>query len=238
MSAAPKSLFALTIAGGRGERLKPLTDAIPKPMVPIEGEPLLLHQARLLMRGGVTDIVFLTGYRAESVSDFFGDGSKFGFRAHYSHEETPLGRGGAIRRGLENAVPPDAPHFIAINGDIITDQPLDEMIELHLARQATATILTAPYPNTYGVVAADEDGVVRKFAEKVDLPFWINGGVYVMQRSIEPLLPRQGDHEDSTFPDLARQGKLVALNSRRYWRAVDTHKDLNDASQNIRKLNF
>jgi len=56
MSAEPKTLFALTIAGGRGERLKPLTDAIPKPMVPIEGEPLLLHQARLLMRGGVTDI--------------------------------------------------------------------------------------------------------------------------------------------------------------------------------------
>ena len=231
-----KRLFALTIAGGKGERLRPLTNDIPKPMVPIEGEPLLLHQARMLMKGGVTDIVFLCSYMAERVRDFFGDGEKFGFRAHYSYEAKPLGRGGALRQGLEQAVPPDAQFIVGINGDILTAQPLTELIELHQKRGAMATVLTVPYPNTYGVVQMDDQNTIQQFAEKVDLPFWINAGVYVMQRDIEPLLPKKGDHEDTTFPQLAKQGKLVALQSQKYWRAVDTHKDLKDATQNITAL--
>ena len=74
-------LYALTIAGGRGERLKPLTDTVPKPMVPLNGKPMLAYQVDRLLYNGVTDIVFLCGYLGEKIQEYFGDGSAFGFRA-------------------------------------------------------------------------------------------------------------------------------------------------------------
>ena len=114
-------MYALILAGGRGERLRPLTDTLPKPMVPLAGKPLLWHQVRWLMEAGVTDVVFLAGYRWEAIQEFFGDGTAFGFRAHYSIEDQPLGTGGAIRKGL-SLVPQEEDWVVATNGDIITSE--------------------------------------------------------------------------------------------------------------------
>ena len=101
-----KRLYALSIAGGRGERLKPITDDLPKSMVPVDGRPLIERQAAWFVSQGVTDVVFLCGYLGEKIQDHFQDGARFGFRAHYSFEETPLGRGGAVRKGLGRSHPP------------------------------------------------------------------------------------------------------------------------------------
>ena len=88
-------MYALILAGGKGERLRPLTDSVPKPMVPVCDKPILLHQVEWLKQVGVTDVVFLVGYRWQIIQDFFGDGSEFGIQTHYSVEDSPLGRGGA-----------------------------------------------------------------------------------------------------------------------------------------------
>ena len=93
-------MYALILAGGKGERLRPLTDTVPKPMVPVHGQPILWHQIEWLKTGGVTDVVFLAGYRWQVIKDFFGDGRNFGIRAHYSVEDTPLGRGGSDKAGF------------------------------------------------------------------------------------------------------------------------------------------
>ena len=77
-------MYALILAGGKGERLRPLTDTLPKPMVPVGGKPILWHQVQWLKEAGVTDVVFLAGYRWEAIQDYFGDGQAFGIRAHYS----------------------------------------------------------------------------------------------------------------------------------------------------------
>ena len=84
-----KSFYALTIAGGRGERLRPLTDSVPKPMIQLNGRPMISYQVEWMRGQGVTDVIFLCGYMGEAVQDYFGDGSKFGVNAHYSLEETP-----------------------------------------------------------------------------------------------------------------------------------------------------
>ena len=97
-------MYALILSGGMGERLRPLTNDIPKPMAPVNGKPILWYQIEWLKLAGVTDVVFLAGYRWESIKEYFGDGADFGFNAHYSVEDSPLGRGGAIRNGLRMAV--------------------------------------------------------------------------------------------------------------------------------------
>ena len=223
-------MWALTIAGGRGERLQPLTDNICKPMVPVNGVPLLQHQASWLCDNGVTDIVFLTGYRAGQVEEHFGDGSQYGFRAHYSPEDTPLGRGGAVKQGLR-IVPDDVDDVIVVNGDVLTDQPLSPLIDARRKHASKAAITLIPYVSQFGVVLVSDDDVVTSFAEKTELPFWINGGIYVLQRGIEELLPDVGDHEDSTFPSIVAEGGMRAIRSSANWISVDSHKDLRQAEE-------
>ena len=228
-------MYALILTGGRGERLRPLTDDIPKPMVSVFGKPILWHQVQWLKRGGVTDVVFLAGYRWEAVREFFGDGTGYGFRAHYSVEDTPLGRGGAIRKGM-SLIPEGETCVVVTNGDIVTsEQPgsiLDkfhENLQVNAAHQAT--IMVVPFVSPYGLVDLDARDHVWGFREKVELPHWINGGIYVFARDIEEKLPELGDHETSTFPALAREGKLAALLSRAFWRSVDSFKDLREADE-------
>ena len=230
-------MYALVLAGGRGERLRPLTDTVPKPMVPLCGMPILWHQVQWLKVHGVTDMVFLAGYRWEVIKEYFGDGSSHGFRAHYSIEDTPLGRGGAIRKGM-GLVPSGEEYMVATNGDVITAESLDLIVDRFRRKQEAnpahqGTIMVVPYPSSYGLVDLNSRDDVKGFREKVQLPHWINGGVYVFSRSIEGRLPVLGDHETSTFPSLAAEGKLAAFRSRAFWRSVDSFKDLKEAESHL-----
>lgn len=226
--------FALTIAGGRGERLRPLTDNRPKPMVEINNNPIIAYQIDWMRSQGVTDVVFLCGYKGEMIQDYFGDGSEYGITAHYSFEESPLGRGGAIKKGLSQ-VPADTKNVLVTNGDIITNQPLAPIAELHASSGAMGTMMLVPYPSQYGVVESNDQGVVTQFIEKGSLPFWINAGVYLFDRKIESLLPDIGDHETTTFQDLAKQGKLSAFQSTMAWTTIDSPKELKDVTDKIRE---
>jgi NDP-sugar pyrophosphorylase family protein len=225
-------MYALIIAGGEGERLRPLTNDRPKNMVPVAGRPIVERQLEWLRSGGVTDAIFLCGYKHEVLEAHIGDGSRFGVRAQYSLEADPLGRGGALKQGFA-CVPETERRVIACNGDILTDQSLAELIASHEARQAIATIMLTPLKSPYGVVDVEDDGRITSFREKPVLPYWINAGIYVLSRQIATLLPDKGDHETETFPGLAAQGKLAGFRSQAYWRPVDSIKDLSEAEREL-----
>jgi NDP-sugar pyrophosphorylase family protein len=97
------------------------------------------------------------------------------------------------------------------------------------------TMMLVPYPSQYGVVESNDQGIVTQFIEKDSLPFWINAGVYLFDRKIESLLPDIGDHETTTFQDLAKQGKLSAFQSTMAWTTIDSPKDLSDVTDKIRE---
>ena len=223
-------MYALILAGGRGERLKPLTDSIPKPMVPILGKPILAYQIAFLKEAGAEDIIFLCGYKWEKIREYFGDGAAFGVRCHYSVEQTPLGRGGAIKKGME-LVPHDEPFVIALNGDNITSQALGSVIDHHKTHDAVVTDMLVPYPSSYGVVEVDEFDRVTAFREKGELPIWINAGIYVLNLSVRPKLPDIGDHETATFPYLVETGQLYAFKSQAFWKTIDNHKDIQEVEE-------
>lgn len=233
-------MYALILAGGKGERLRPLTDSMPKPLAPLNGRPILWYQVEWLKRIGVTNVIFLVGYRWEMVRQYFGDGTNFGIKAIYSVETSPLGRGGAIRVGMAN-VPEDEDTVIVLNGDIITSQDPAEVLNRHLERKVAspdllATIMVSPMISPYGLVDMNDEGDVIGFREKVELPHWINAGVYVFERRLWSLLPEVGDHEVLTFPDLAKNGQIAAFKSRSFWRSVDSFKDLNEAEEYVKQL--
>lgn len=233
-------MYALILAGGKGERLRPLTDTVPKPMIALCGRPILWHQVRWLRDAGVTDVVFLVGHLADAVEEYFGDGSDYGIRAHYSREDAPLGRGGALRQGLA-ALPRDDGPVIATNGDVVTDASLADLIaDYHHRRRLNpahcATILTVPMTSPYGIVDTGSDGLVDQFREKAVLPYAINGGVYVLHPGIRELLPELGDHEITTFPALAAEGRMSAVPTDAFWRSVDSPKDLREAEEHLGSL--
>jgi NDP-sugar pyrophosphorylase family protein len=225
-------LFALVIAGGEGERLRPLTDDRPKNMVPVGGKAIVDRQLEWLSANGVTDAVFLCGYKAEVLEEHVGDGSAFGVRVQYSREEDPLGRGGALKLGAA-VVPGDEDTVIACNGDILTDQPLDALLRFHRETGAAATVMLAPLRSPYGVVDVAEDGKIGSFREKPVLPYWVNAGIYVLSREVFGLLPEKGDHETETFPELASRGRLYGFRSDAYWRPVDSIKDVSEATKEL-----
>ena len=228
-------MYALIIAGGEGERLRPLTSDRPKAMIPVAGRPIIEHQLDWLRAGGVTDAVILCGYRADVLKDHVGDGRRFGVRVQYSTEAEPLGRGGALRQG-HGFVPAGERTVVACNGDILTNQPLAEIIRYHEKKQAAATVMLAPLRSPFGIVDIERDGRITEFREKPDLPYWINAGIYVLSPEFFQRLPEKGDHETTTFPELAAEGKLFGFKSRAYWRPVDSIKDLSEAERELQQL--
>jgi NDP-sugar pyrophosphorylase family protein len=109
------------------------------------------------------------------------------------------------------------------------------MIEAHRNVRAMASILLVPFISQYGIVDLAEDGKVIGFRSEPVLPYWVNGGIYVFDQAIRALLPDRGDHEEKTFPQLAEQGKLLAYRSEKFWRAVDTVKDLSVVKDHLTK---
>jgi NDP-sugar pyrophosphorylase family protein len=226
---------AIILAGGKGERLRPYTNDRPKGMVEVLGVPILAYQVRWLRANGIDRVLFSCGYYSEVIRDYFGDGAKFGLRADYVIEEVPLGRGGGIKLAFGQLEPGDDP-VVVTNGDVITNFPLRDMVAEHRASGATATVYLAPYFSPFGIVELDDQGHVCGFREKPELPYWINGGVYVLNREIQALLPDKGDHEVTTFPRLVEHEQLRAYCSRAYWQSVDTVKDLSVTSRDLEQF--
>ena len=248
-------MYALILAGGQGQRLRPLTDTLPKPMLPLHGRPILARQLSWLRRrAGITDAVLLVGHLAHAIAEYFGsnssssgsddggdcagsDGHRYcGVRIHYSREQQPLGRGGALRQGLARLPAGHADPVIALNGDIITDASLVPLLTDYAARRAAnpchlATILTVPMPSPYGIVDTDPAGLVAVFREKAPLPYAVNAGVYILHPAIRELLPAAGDHETTTFPALAAAGRMSAVPAAptAFWRSIDSLNDLQEA---------
>jgi NDP-sugar pyrophosphorylase family protein len=227
-------MYALILAGGKGERLRPLTDTLPKPMAPVAGRPILEHQLDWLKTAGVDSVVFLAGYRWEAIRTHFGDGSRYGVKVSYSVESSPLGRGGAIKQGFPLAGDDDDEPIVVTNGDIITRQPLGDIIDFHRTSPARSngpcvTLMAVPMVSPYGIVDMDGSGGVVGFREKVELPHWINGGVYIIDREVFSEFPELGDHEVETFPHLAESGRIAAFQTRSFWKSIDSFKDLREA---------
>lgn len=223
---------ALVLAGGKGERLRPLTDDRPKPMVLINGVPILEHHLQWLRANGIERAVLLTGYLHEVIEEYFSSPRIEGLTVDCVAEETPLGRGGAFRNGLLQAGVTDD-LVVGTNGDVLCAQPLAPMIALHENLDALATVMLAPMVSPFGVVDVDDTGQIHGFSEKPVLPYWINAGAYVLARATVESFPAVGDHETSTFPVLAEQGRLAGFKSDAYWKSVESPKDLREAGLHI-----
>lgn len=179
-------LEAMVMAGGFGTRLRPLTDSVPKPMLPVHGKPLLERIVVQLRDVGIRKIYITTHYLAQQIVDHFQDGSRFGVSIEFVHEDVPMGTGGAI--GLLSRI--EKP-LLLVNGDILTQTNFLAMWEFHKTHDTDMTVAVRHFniEVPYGVLECDGERVCR-LREKPVYPFLINAGMYILSPSVERYIPR------------------------------------------------
>lgn len=186
---------AMVLAAGLGTRLRPITRAIPKPMVPVLNRPVMEHIVRLLARHGMTDVIANLYWFPDTIESHFGDGSELGVNLVYSHEDALHGTAGGVRVAADFF----DDSFLVISGDALTDIDLEAMRRFHESHDGIATLATKRVPDTseFGVVITEDDGRVQGFQEKPDpaeaLSDLANCGIYMFDREIFDYFPGPGE---------------------------------------------
>lgn len=208
---------ALILAGGKGTRLKPITDEIPKPMILLHGRPILQHTLELLRKYGIDDICISLGYKGEIIKEYFGNGSRFGIKITYIEEKEPLGTAGPLLL----AKPYMTETFVMCNADELKDIDLSDMYLFHKERDALATIAltTVEDPSSYGVAMLQGDKILE-FVEKPERPQskLINAGLYILEPEVISLIkPGFSLIEKDIFPKIATAKRLFGYSFGGQW---------------------
>ena len=229
---------AILLVGGRGTRLSPITDEIPKPMLPIAGLPVTEHQILAAKRAGVKTLVLATSYLAEVFTPYFGDGSKWGIDLRYAIEKEPLGTGGAIAHAAAELNESEKETVLIFNGDVISDHDISAQIATHLKSSADVTLhlIHVEDARAFGCVPTDSQGRVTAFLEKMDQPVtnWINAGCYIFSRAVIDSIPKGvvTSVERETFPALiAADRRIFGYKENSYWLDIGTPQALFKASK-------
>jgi NDP-sugar pyrophosphorylase family protein len=217
---------AIILAGGKAERLGEAAGGLPKALVELAGRPLAAYQVEQLAAAGVTRVLVSCAAGQEGAFETALGG--LGPEVVAVPEREPLGRGGGIR--LAAQARREQGDLFALNGDELVDADFSQLLELHRERGAAATITVVPLRSPFGVVDLDDD-LVTGFREAPRLDQWVSCGIYVLGEEALERLPERGDHETTTFPELAAEGRLRALRHEGIWLTVNTPKDLRVASE-------
>lgn len=219
---------AVILAGGRGKRLRPITDYIPKSLVPLKNIPIIEWQIKYLKKFGVDEAIICTGYKADMIKNFLTMKDNLGIKIKFSFEKISLGTGGAIKHA---ALSIKDKTFFVINGDIITNINLNE-----LAKKQNS-IASIELKTKFGIMETKNNTVI-KFKEKKEISdVWMNAGIYYLDRKVLKDLPQKGDIEKTVFPDYAKKGKLNTVKFKNVmWHSIDSFKDIEDCSLEIDKI--
>lgn len=221
---------AIILAGGKGTRLRPLTYAIPKPLLPIGRKPILEIIIEQLRKSGFVDIILTVQYKAELIEAYFRDGSSFDVNITYIREKGPSGTAGPLKLADRLLTEP----FVAMNGDLLTKLDFGMMYQTHLEKNAELTVGTVNHviKFPYGLIDM-QDGKIVKIQEKPDLNFCVNAGIYVVSLSALDAIPKD---EFFDMPDLIQ--KLIDQERRvytypinEYWRDIGRMEDYQEVNK-------
>jgi len=220
---------AIILAGGKAERLGDAAGGRPKALVEVAGTPLAGYQVRRLVAAGVDRVIISC---ASGQGPFF-EAALAGLGAEIAVAEEPerLGRGGGIKfaAGLRQS----SGDIYALNGDELVDVDFTALLARHREAAGAATLTVARPKSQFGLVDLDDADIVHGFREDAQVPYWVNCGNYVLAEEAIERFPDRGDHESTTFPELAAEGRLHAYRHAGLWLTVNTPKELRVAIDHV-----
>ncbi len=238
--ASKKSLLpvdAVLMAGGRGERLMPLTASKPKPMLEIYGKPILERNIDHLSSYGVHNFFISVFYLAEQIISYFGDGAKSEVEIKYLKESKPLGTLGAVGQ-IKDFKHNDV---IIMNSDLLTNINFEDFYKTFIAEKADMAIATTGYEISvpYAVLETD-NGIVKSFREKPTYTYFSNAGIYLIKREFIEKIPKNGFYNATDMiSDLIKDGKkVISYPILGYWLDIGRHEDYARAQEDIKQINF
>jgi dTDP-glucose pyrophosphorylase len=228
---------ALIMAGGRGERLKPLTDTTPKPLLKVGEKPIIEHNIDRLNTYGIDDIWISVRYLGQQLVDYFKDGREKALRINYVWEENSLGTAGALAL-VEGFI---HEHVLMMNSDLLTNIDFEDLYLFFEEQQADFAVACIPYQvNVPYAVMETLDKMVIGFKEKPIYTHYSNAGIYLMKKEVIDLIPKnQTFNATDLMAQLIQQGKkVVAYPLVGYWLDIGNHEDFNKSQIDIKNIKF
>ncbi|PMB02578.1 D,D-heptose 1,7-bisphosphate phosphatase [Fischerella thermalis CCMEE 5273] len=231
---------AIIMAGGLGSRLGELTSSTPKPLLQIEGKPILLYQIENLRRYHITDITIVVGYLGHKIRDYFGDGSEYGVNISYFVEESPLGTAGSLAYLVDNL--PDT--FILLYGDLVFDIDFSKLLQFHIGKKAEITMTVHPNSHPYDsdLVVLSKKHVVEKIIKKnenrtTDYNNCVNAGIYVLtKRPLSALSEgEKQDLETNIIQPAISNGRIYGYKTTEYIKDMGTIERYRVTQEQVRK---
>lgn len=231
-----ESMKAVILAGGKGTRLAPYTTVFPKPLMPVDGMPILEVIVRQLAHFRIKEMIFTVSQQSEPLlSAYFGNGSRYGVNIHYSKEEKPLGTAGPL--SLLSDLPET---FLVMNGDILTTLNYQKLVQYHRRQKGMVTIAMnqKKVQLELGVMEFDRAHRLTRYIEKPTLPYSVSMGIYVFDKKVLEWIPSK-KHLD--FPELIQKlvnqkKKVVCYPSNDFWLDIGRHEDYEEAQKQFQKM--
>jgi len=222
----PTITQAIILAGGRAERMRPYSDAMPKALMPVGGLSLITRQLVYLSQNGIGHVVISSRYQHRQISEYVGGGGYHGLTVRHAIDPTPLGTAGAVRyahQALEESSKP----FLVFNGSVSTDLPLRPFFEHHVQARASATMALVRYTSERPVAMESDDGRIRALPKVQLLPYWIDSGLTVLQPYTVKMLPEVGEITQ-VYETVAAEGLMAAYHAPDgvFWRELATIGDI------------
>jgi dTDP-glucose pyrophosphorylase len=229
---------AVIMAGGRGERLMPMTANTPKPMLKVGGKPIIEYNIEHLVRHGITDITISIRYLGEQLIDHFGDGVAHNCSIKYITEDKPLGTIGALKdiKAFEQDT------ILVMNSDLLTNVDLEQFYEAFVNESADMAVSTIPYhvDVPYAVMELENGNIVKSFKEKPKYTYYSNAGIYLFKKELIDLIPENELYNATDLMnDVVASGKkLVAEPILSYWLDIGRMEDFYKAQEDIKHIRF
>ena len=230
-------LDVIVMAGGRGERLKPLTDNLPKPLLKIGTKPIIEHNVDRLISFGIDDIWISVRYLGEQIENYLKDGSSKGAKIQYIWEKSPMGTIGAASKAKIT----EHDYVMVINSDLLTNINFEDFFLDFLAKNAMLSVVTIPYQVEipYAVIETKNENIIS-FKEKPTYTYYSNGGIYLMKKTCLDLIPRDTLFNTTDLMDLliANGEKVSSYPMRGYWLDIGRPEDFLQAQEDIKHISF
>jgi dTDP-glucose pyrophosphorylase len=228
---------AVIMAGGRGTRLQPLTDTVPKPLLKVGDKAIMEHNVDRLALYGIDDYWFSVKYLGEQIEEYFGNGNDKNRNIDYVWEEIPLGTIGAVSK-IKNF---EHDYILLTNSDILTNLDYEHFFVDFLEQDADFSVVTIPYKvNVPYAVLETEDREITNFKEKPSYTYYSNGGIYLMKKSVLKYIPEEVFYNATDLMEklIEEKKKVISYPLSGYWLDVGKHEDFDKAQRDIKQIKF